>query len=121
LADFKYEKINSEIRSTVIAEAELSIEIPIVVKVGNAKKEKNLLSFADKEHRYIKSKLHQYSRMLIDLCVRYGVGNLILVNQEAKEAGAQSDSFLLRNWGYFGLKELIKYKADIAGVNLLIE
>jgi hypothetical protein len=159
LAVFKYEKTSGEIRSAIIAEAELSIEIPIVVRIGNARyeignkeeflyrrlaiqksriraqrsvkynrssngtkrKKQNLLSFADKERRYIESKLHLYSRMLINLCIKYGVGNLILVNQEAKEIAAKNDNFLLKNWGYFGLKELVRYKANIAGINFLVE
>jgi len=62
-----------------------------------------------------------YSRRLIDICVKSGAGTLLLVNQSNIEEVAKDDEFLLRNWSYFGLIEKIRYKANMAGVNVIIE
>lgn len=88
---------------------------------GRKKKLKNLDHFHEKERRYVDSRLHMYSRRLIDLCVKFGAGTLLLVNQSNKEEIAKDDAFLLRNWSYYGLMEKIKYKANMAGVNVIIE
>lgn len=88
---------------------------------GRKKKLKSLDQFKQKEHQYIDSRLHLYSRKLIDICVRYRAGTLLLVNQTCKEELAKEDEFLLRNWSYYGLLEKIKYKANMAGINVIIE
>lgn len=88
---------------------------------GRKKKFKALEHFKDKERNYVNSRLHLYSRKLIDLCVKYQAGTLLLVNQKEKQEIAKQDDFLLRNWGYYGLIEKIKYKADMAGINVIIE
>ena len=59
--------------------------------------------------------------MLIDFCVKHSAGTLLLVNQSAKEEVAKDDVFVLRNWGYYGLIEKIKYKAEMAGINVIVE
>lgn len=41
--------------------------------------------------------------------------------ERSKEEVAKEDEFLLRNWRYYRLIEKIKYKADIAGINVIIE
>jgi len=88
---------------------------------GRTKKLKSLDHFQEKERRYIDSRLHTYSRRLIDICVKSGAGTLLLVNQNNKEEVAKGDEFLLRNWSYYGLIEKIKYKAIMAGVNVIME
>lgn len=88
---------------------------------GRKRKLKSLDHFYQKERRYVDSRLHLYSRRLIDICVQQEAGTLLLVNQSAKEEVAKEDEFILRNWSYYGLIEKIKYKADQAGINLIIE
>jgi len=88
---------------------------------GRTKKLKSLDHFQEKERRYIDSRLHTYSRRLIDICVKSGAGTLLLVNQSNKEDVAKEDEFLLRNWSYYGLIEKIKYKANMAGINVIME
>lgn len=88
---------------------------------GRKKKLKSLQLFNEKERRYVDSRLHLYSRRLIDICVKSEAGTLLLVNQTNKEAVAKEDEFLLRNWSYYGLIEKIKYKADMAGINVIVE
>ncbi|HLS96247.1 IS605 OrfB family transposase [Sphingobacterium allocomposti] len=88
---------------------------------GRKKKLKSLERFAQAEKNYVNNKLHTYSRQLIDICVKEQAGTLLLVNQTGKEELAKEDKFLLRNWSYRGLIEKIKYKADMAGIHVIIE
>lgn len=88
---------------------------------GRKKKLKSLAHFNEKEKRYVDSRLHLYSRRLIDICVKSEAGTLLLVNQSNKEEVAKEDEFLLRNWSYYGLIEKIKYKANMAGINVIVE
>ena len=88
---------------------------------GKKKKLQRLETFRQKEKNYVQSKLHLYSRQLIDFCIRHQAGTLILVNQTPKNAVAKEDLFLLRNWGYHGLIEKIRYKAELAGIHLIVE
>jgi len=88
---------------------------------GRKKKLKSLEQFSEKEKRYVDSRLHLYSRRLIDICVKSEAGTLLLVNQTNKEEVAKEDEFLLRNWSYYGLIEKIKYKANMAGINVIME
>lgn len=88
---------------------------------GKKKKLHRLETFRQKEKNYVQSKLHLYSRQLIDFCIRHQAGTLILVNQTPKNVVAHEDVFLLRNWGYHGLIEKIRYKAELAGIHLIVE
>src|SRR5690606_29991712 len=88
---------------------------------GRKKKLNSLEHFNKKEKSYVDSRLHLYSRRLIDICVKSQAGTLLVVNQTSKEEIAKDDEFLLRNWSYYGLVEKIKYKAEMAGINLIIE
>ncbi len=88
---------------------------------GRSRKLKVVNGFSDRETNYVNHKLHVYSRKLIDLCVKHNAATLLLVNQQEKEAAAQADEFLLRNWSYYQLKEKIAYKASMAGITLIVE
>lgn len=146
--------------TSVIAEAQLGIDVPVLVviegvaraRIGNkdeflhrrvaiqsamkrcqsavgfnrtGKGVKRLMkpvkNFRDIEANYTAHKAHVYSRRLIDFCVKYGAGTLILCNQSDREASAKDDVFLLRNWGFAGLKQKIAYKAKLAGIDLVVE
>ncbi len=88
---------------------------------GRTKKMKGLEHYRDKEKRYVDYKLHLYSRRLIDICIKAQAGTLLLVNQSQKEEVAKEDVFILRNWSYHGLISKIKYKAELAGIHVIIE
>ncbi|ALL05694.1 hypothetical protein AQ505_09440 [Pedobacter sp. PACM 27299] len=159
LAVIEIEKEQHVLDTAVIAEAALSIEHPVNVKIGNnqyaignkeeflhrrlaiqaaiyrvkkavtfnrgghgkKRKLKSLEDYQHQEKRYVEYKLHLYSRMLIDLCVKHEAATLILVNQEQKEEIAKQDPFLLQNWSYYSLKDKINYKAEKAGIQLIVE
>lgn len=158
MAAFEIKKDKHQLRPEVVAEASLSLEYPIVAKIGKAKinigsreeflyrrlaiqaagkrtresvrysrsgkgrkrKTKALVKFKDKERNYVSHRLHVYSRELIDFCIKHKAGTLILVDQEKKIEFAKEETFVLRNWGYYDLMTKIKYKAEKAGIELII-
>jgi len=152
-------KEKHELRPEVIAEATLSLQNPIVVKIGKAKlslgtreeflhrrlaiqaackrtregvkfaksgkgrkrKTKALERFRDKESNYVDQRLHVYSRKLIDFCVKHQAGTLVLLDQEKKIELAKEETFILRNWSCYDLTTKIKYKAEKAGIELIVD
>jgi IS605 OrfB family transposase len=82
---------------------------------------KALDRFTEAEKNYVNSRIHLYSRRLIDICVKHGAATLILTGQQDKEETAKEDEFLLRNWSYHALKEKISYKAEKAGIAIIVE
>jgi IS605 OrfB family transposase len=159
LAVFEIEKENHPLKPEVIAEASLSLEYPIVVKVhrtrltigsreeflhrrlaiqaarrralagskycrsghGSKRKLKAVENYREKERNYVNNRLHLYSRQLIDFCVKQQAGTLVLVNQEDKIGIAKKETFVLRNWSYYELMAKIKYKAEKAGIEVVVE
>ncbi|RPE13447.1 hypothetical protein EGT74_07980 [Chitinophaga lutea] len=159
LATFEVSKEDHALHPEVVAEATLSMEIPIRVKIGRhsysigtkedflyrrlaiqkavhrcqqsatfnrsknglTRKLQNLEHYRGAEKRYVNYKLHVYSRRLINLCLKHRVATLLLTGQEGKEAVAKKEEFLLRNWSYYSLKDKIAYKANKAGIALVVE
>lgn len=87
---------------------------------GVQRKQKALYKNENRESRYVSHRLHLYSRKLIDFCIQQQAGTLILKNQEDKIGIAKEQEFVLRNWSYYELQTKIKYKADKAGIELII-
>lgn len=159
LAAIKVEKEQHALDPTIIAEASLSIEHPVTVKIGSHehsigdreeflhrrlaiqaavnrvkkgivfnrgghgknRKKKSLEDYRHKEKQYVDQKLHVYSRMLIDFCIKHRAATLLLINQQEKEEIAKDDHFLLQNWSYYSLKDKISYKAKLAGIQVIVE
>lgn len=93
---------------------------------GRKKKTKALDRFKNKEKSYVDTKLHTYSRMLVDLAIKHECGEIVLLKQKEREEKAKKDNenekpFVLRNWSYYGLKEKIQYKSDMHGIKLTVE
>lgn len=91
---------------------------------GRKRKLQALDRFTEQEKNYVKTKLHTYSRMLVDKAIKNKCATIVLVNQSAREEEAKEDNqkgkpFVLRNWSYYGLKSLIKYKADMVGIKVI--
>jgi hypothetical protein len=88
---------------------------------GRKKKMKALERFEELEKNYVRTRLHQYSSRLISFCLEEGAGVLVLKGQLEKEAEAGEDAFLLRNWGYYGLKDKISHKAAKYDITVIVE
>ena len=93
---------------------------------GRAKKCKAIDRWHEVENNYVDTKLHTYSRMLVDAAVKNKCSEVVLMAQvhredEAKEANAEGDNAVLRNWTYYGLKEKIAYKCKRYGIKLTVE
>lgn len=87
---------------------------------GAKRKQKALYKTEDLESRYVSHRLHLYSRKLIDFCIQQQAGTLVLKDQEDKIGIAKEQEFVLRNWSYYELQTKIKYKAEKAGIELII-
>lgn len=87
---------------------------------GVKRKQKAIYNRENLESRYVSHRLHLYSKQLIDFCIQQQAGTLILKNQEDKIGIAQEREFVLRNWSYYELQSKIKYKAEKAGIELII-
>lgn len=87
---------------------------------GVKRKQKATYKTENLESHYVSHRLHLYSRKLIDFCIQQQAGTLILKNQEDKIGIAKEQEFVLRNWSYYELQTKIKYKAEKAGIELII-
>lgn len=90
---------------------------------GRKKKCQAIERWHEKENNYVDTKLHTYSRMLVDLAVKHKCGKIVLMNQKPREDKAKEDNqnhepFVLRNWTYYGFKEKIAYKCKMVGISL---
>ena len=93
---------------------------------GRKKKCQAIDRWHKKELNYISTKLHTYSRLLVDLAIKHKCGKIVLLHQTKREEKAKEDNkngepFVLRNWSYFGFKDKIAYKCKMVGIKLLID
>ena len=73
--------------------------------------------FHKKERNYAMTKLHTYSRLLVNFAVKMRAEKIILISTDIeKEPQTDEEKFILRNWGYYGLEQLVSYKAKMAGI-----
>lgn len=155
---FEIPKEEHSLKPEIVAEASLSVEYPISVKIGKNKlqignkeeflhqrlaiqaayartrsgvtyckggkgkdrKLKALERFSSAESNYVNTRLHEYSRRLIDFCIENQAATLVLLDMQENSDIAKEEQFLLRNWSYHELMTKIKYKADKAGIELII-
>ncbi len=87
---------------------------------GNGRKSKlqAIERFTEKERNYVVTKMHMYSKVLVNFAVNMRAEEIVLINQKQKEEEAKEKIFLLRNWSYHGLKQMIEYKAARVGIKL---
>jgi len=86
---------------------------------GKERKLKALDRFKGMESNYIASRLHEYSRRLIDFCVKHQAATLVLLDMQENTEIAKEEQFVLRNWSYYELMTKIKYKAEKVGIELI--
>lgn len=86
---------------------------------GRTRKLKAVEKMGQVEKNYVHHRLHVYSKMLIDFCIKNKAGTLILLDQQEKIELAKEEEFVLRNWSYYEFITKIKYKANKAGIELI--
>ena len=90
---------------------------------GRKEKCKAIDHWHEKEKNYITTRVHTYSRLLVDMAIKNKCDTILLLDQtkreeKAKDENQKGEPFLLRNWSYYGLKEKIKYKAAKVGIKV---
>ena len=87
---------------------------------GRKKKLKNLETFRAKEHLYAKTFNHRASRAAVDFAIKNKVGIIKMPNLtelgNKKKNGDEKINYLLRNWSYYMLQQMIEDKAARAGI-----
>jgi IS605 OrfB family transposase len=86
---------------------------------GRDKKLKALNRLKEKEKNYVKTYNHQISRKIIDFCLRHQAGTLYMEKLKGFGNNYKKNNAVLRNWSYYQLQEMIKYKCKQAGVKCL--
>jgi putative transposase len=88
-------------------------------KLGKAKKLDAIRKSKNKESRWMKDQNHKISRQIVNYAIVNGVGVIRMEDltdirntaKSKKEAGRN-----LHSWGFYQLKEFIKYKAEMVGI-----
>lgn len=85
---------------------------------GRKRKTQAIERFRDKESNYVQTKMHEYSRRLIDYAVKNKCSVIYLVATQENEERNKENDLLIRNWNYSGLLNFIEYKAKRAGIKV---
>lgn len=86
---------------------------------GRKRKLQAVDRYEEYESNYVDTKLHTYSRELVNAAIRFECSEIVLVSQNEKEEKAKNEDMILRNWSYYGLVQKIEYKAKLAGVKIV--
>lgn len=87
---------------------------------GRKRKLQSIERWHKKEYNYINTKLHKYSRELVNIAIKNKCSIIVLLDQKEKEAEAKQNELILRNWSYYGLKDKIEYKGKMNGIEIII-
>ena len=89
---------------------------------GRKKKLRPIDYFKKAEINYVDNKMHNYSRKLIDYCIKHGIGKIVLKNfteaQQETHKETEESKYLLSSWSYFNISDKIKYKAGVVGIEV---
>lgn len=108
-------------RRVQIQEARKRAQINARYSVGGKGRKRKMQSvdrFEEKESNYVETKIHTYTRMLVDFAIENKCRTIYLINQEKKEDQAKENEMILRNWSYFGMKTKLEYKAKMVGIEV---
>jgi IS605 OrfB family transposase len=86
---------------------------------GRKKKLVALDRFTEKERNFCKTYNHKISKDIINFCITNHAGILQMENLSGFGNKEKSKEFILRNWSYFELQSMIKYKANLAGIKVV--
>lgn len=80
---------------------------------GRKKKLKHLDRFHKHEHNFAKTYNHTISKEIVDYAFKNKCSKIVLEDLSIYE---DDDEFITKNWSYFDLQEIIKYKAKKYGI-----
>ena len=90
---------------------------------GRQKKLAPLEKLRDKERNWVRTKNHIFSREIIKCALKIGAGTIHI--EKLKNIGKDKDGnieeskkYILRNWSYYELQEMIEYKAAMEGITV---
>lgn len=89
---------------------------------GRKKKLKKLEIFRAREQQYVKTFNHKASRAAVDFAIKNKAGiikmpNLTELGNKRKDGNVEIN-YLLRNWSYYALQQMIEYKAARVGITV---
>lgn len=85
---------------------------------GREKKIKGLSRIKEKEKNFVKSYNHYVSKEVVDLAIKNRAATIKMEMLEGFGAD-EKKAFVLRNWSYFELQTMIKYKAERVGIKVV--
>ena len=84
---------------------------------GRSHKLNKLNDIGSKERNFTKTMNHSWSKQIIDAAIENNCGSINI--EDLKGIGNnEKNSFVLRNWSYFELQTMIKYKAEREGIKV---
>ncbi|MFV0331376.1 MAG: hypothetical protein ACK5KL_16400 [Dysgonomonas sp.] len=88
---------------------------------GYKRKMQGVKRFEDKESNYTETKVHTYSRFLVEFAKKNKSEKLILTKEIVGTTATLENSLpVFDNWNYYGLIEKIKYKAAFYGIEVIM-
>ena len=84
---------------------------------GRGKKLSKLESVREKERNFVKTLNHKYSKQIVESAI---VERCSIINMEDLLSISKGDKnqFILRNWSYYELQSMVKYKAEKNGIKV---
>lgn len=86
---------------------------------GRKKKLQSLERFKDKERNFVKTTNHKLSYDIIKFAISNNAGKILI--EDLKGISRDKDfvsKYVLRNWSYFELQQMIQYKAKKFGIDI---
>jgi IS605 OrfB family transposase len=89
-------------------------------KLGKAKKLDAIRKIGNKESRWMKDMNHKISRQIINFAIANGVGLIRMEDlteiRNQRQSKKSDPGRSLHNWTFYQLQEMIRYKAEMAGI-----
>ncbi|OHE12364.1 MAG: hypothetical protein A2329_03185 [Sulfurimonas sp. RIFOXYB2_FULL_37_5] len=89
---------------------------------GKGRKRKNqaLGKLLEKEKDYLNTKIHTYTKLLVDYAIENRCGTINLINFIDKERNRKKVPLLLKSWSYCGIRQKLDYKARLNGIDISV-
>ncbi|MFA5849215.1 MAG: hypothetical protein WC833_04995 [Bacteroidales bacterium] len=89
---------------------------------GKGRKRKNqaLGKLLEKEKDYINTRIHTYTKLLVEYAIENRCGTINLINFVYKEKNKKKEPLLLKSWTYCGMRQKLDYKARLNGIDISV-